>query len=126
MEWLTQNWTYLLLLVGVILFMRFGGMGCGFARRRARPAHGPDHPEGPDTPVGSGPATDPVSRRTVDPKTAVATIYQGRGYYFARTVIVSKPHRTSSPALRETIKWVQRIAITAGAADVPNCRGQAH
>lgn len=82
MEWLTQNWTYLLLLVGVILFMRFGGMGCAFARRRARPAHGPDHPEGPDTPVGSGPATDPVSRRTVDPKTAVATIYQGRGYYF--------------------------------------------
>ena len=41
MEWLTQNWTYLLLLLGVILFMRFGGMGCGFGGRRAHPAHGP-------------------------------------------------------------------------------------
>jgi hypothetical protein len=55
MEWLTQNWTYLLLLIGVILFMRFGGMGCGFGGRRARPAHGPDHPGGADTPVEAAP-----------------------------------------------------------------------
>ena len=42
MEWLTQNWTYLLLLVGVILFMRFGGMSCSFGSPRAHPAHGPN------------------------------------------------------------------------------------
>lgn len=82
MDWLTQNWIYLLLLVGVFLFLRFSGMGCGFAGRRARPAHGPDDPQGADTPVQSAAAADPVSRRMVDPKTAVATIYQGHAYYF--------------------------------------------
>ncbi len=82
MEWLTQNWTYLLLLVGVILLMRFGGMGCGFGGRRAHPAHGPSRQGSDDTSVESASPTDPVSRRSVDPKTAVATIYQGRAYYF--------------------------------------------
>lgn len=82
MEWLTQNWTYLLLLVGVILFMRFGGMGCGFGGRRAQPEHKHDRQAGADTPVESAPATDPVSQRPVDPKSAVATVYQGRAYYF--------------------------------------------
>ncbi len=80
MEWLTQNWIYLLLVVGVILFMRFGGMGCGFGGRHA--AHGPKRQGAEDTPIESSPPTDPVSRRKVDPKTAVATIYQGRAYYF--------------------------------------------
>ncbi len=82
MEWLTQNWIYLLLLAGVMLFMRFGGAGCGFAGRRARPAHGPDHLGGANGPVENAEATDPVSRRAIDPKTAVATVYQGRAYYF--------------------------------------------
>lgn len=31
MEWLQQNWINLLLLVGVILFLPFSGIGCGFA-----------------------------------------------------------------------------------------------
>lgn len=44
MEWLTQNWTCLLLLVGGILFMRLGGMGCGFGGRRAHAAHEPSRP----------------------------------------------------------------------------------
>ena len=39
MDWLTQNWGYLLLLAGVIVFMRFGSMGCGMAGRRAHPEH---------------------------------------------------------------------------------------
>lgn len=82
MDWLTQNWTYLLLLVGVILFMRFGGMACGFGGRRAHPAHEPSRQGIDDTPVESASLTDPVSRRTIDPKTAVATLYQGRAYYF--------------------------------------------
>lgn len=77
MEWLSQNWGYLLLLVGVILFMRFGGMGCGIGGRRAHSSHGAH-----DTPVESSPPVDPISRRTVDPATAVATMFQGRAYYF--------------------------------------------
>ena len=82
MDWLTQNWTYLLLLVGVILFMRFGGMGCGFGGRRTHPAHDPDRSRRVDTAAESAPAIDPVSGRMVDPMTAVATIYQGHAYYF--------------------------------------------
>lgn len=80
MDWLTQNWGYLLLLLGVILFMRFGGMACGIGGRRSHRAHEPDQPG--DAHVESAPVTDPVSRRPVDPKSAVATIYQGRAYYF--------------------------------------------
>ena len=47
MDWLTQNWIYLLLLAGVVVFMRFGGMGCGMAGRRAHPEHKPGAQPGP-------------------------------------------------------------------------------
>ena len=82
MEWLNQNWTYLLLLVGVVLFLRFGGLGCGFAGRRTHPLSGSKHPRGDHTIVVSAPPTDPVSGRPVDPKTAVATIHHGCAVYF--------------------------------------------
>lgn len=112
MEWLTQNWIYLLLLIGVILFMRFGGMGCGFGGRRARPAHGPDRPGAANTPVESAPATDPVSRRTVDPKTAVATIYQGRTYYFEsrenRDRFEAAPQTYAAPASGQSAEQAHR------------------
>lgn len=82
MEWLTQNWINLLLLVGVLLFVRFGGMGCGFGGRRVHPEHRLGRQEGRDMPGGSTPAIDPISQRPVDPTTAVATVYQRRAYYF--------------------------------------------
>ncbi|MDO8777230.1 MAG: YHS domain-containing protein [Burkholderiaceae bacterium] len=82
MEWLKQNWINLLVLVGVILFLRLSGMGCGFGGRRGRPEHGPDRQGGADTPVEFASTADPVSRRPVDPTSAVATVYRGRAYYF--------------------------------------------
>lgn len=82
MEWLNQNWTYLLLLVGVILFMRFAGMGCGIGGRRTHPLYGSTHPDGHPTSFDAAAPTDPVSGRPVDPKTAVATIHHGRAVYF--------------------------------------------
>lgn len=82
MEWLQQNWINLLVLVGVILFLRFSGMGCGFGARHVRPQHSLDRQPHADTPVESASTTDPVSRRPVDPMSAVATVYQGRAYYF--------------------------------------------
>ncbi|WP_157979346.1 YHS domain-containing protein [Rhodoferax ferrireducens] len=82
MEWLQQNWINLLVLVGVILFLRFSGMGCGFGSRRIRPQHSLDRQPDSDTAVESASTTDPVSRRPVDPTSAVATVYQGRAYYF--------------------------------------------
>lgn len=82
MEWLQQNWINLLVLVGVVLFLRFSGMGCGFAGRRVRPEHRLDRPGSANAPVESASTTDPVSRRPVNPTSAVATVYQGRAYYF--------------------------------------------
>ena len=82
MAWLSENWTYLLVLVGVLLLMRFSGMGCGMGGGRGHSDHrhggrGDDH-----GPAEAGSATDPVSQRPVDPRSAVATLYQGRAYYF--------------------------------------------
>ena len=82
MAWLSENWPYLLVLVGVLLFMRFSGMGCGMGGRRGHsdPRHGgrgDDH-----GPAEATSASDPVSQRPVDPRSAVATLYQGRAYYF--------------------------------------------
>lgn len=82
MEWLNQNWAYLVLLAGVILLMRFGGMGCGFAGRRKHASHGASH-LGNDAAIReSVPSIDPVSGRPVDPMSAVATIHRGRAVYF--------------------------------------------
>ncbi len=39
MDWLQPNWTYRVVFVGVILFMRFGGVGSGLGGRRAHPEH---------------------------------------------------------------------------------------
>jgi len=45
MEWLSQNWGILLLVVAVIAFMRFGGMGCGHGGRHAHDGHRTDRDE---------------------------------------------------------------------------------
>ena len=82
MEWLTQNWLTLLLIVGVIAFMRFGGMGCGMGGRRAEPGHRHVPQSGADEPVAAAPATDPVTQHPVDPASAVSTVYKGQAYYF--------------------------------------------
>ncbi len=82
MDWLTQNWTYLLLFLGVFLLMRFSGMGCGMGGRRAEPGHRHEAEPAKDEAVTATPTTDPVSLRPVDPASAVATVYQGRAYYF--------------------------------------------
>lgn len=82
MEWLSQNWTYLLVLVGVLLFMRFGGMGCGFGGQRGHAGHRNGTRGDADAPAEATSTTDPVSQRPVDPRSAVATLYRGRAYYF--------------------------------------------
>jgi YHS domain-containing protein len=78
MEWLGQNWVFILLVVGAILWMRRGGMGCGHGggHRHDGSGEGGHHPE-------AGPNKDPVSGQVVDPQTAVTSVYQGRTYYFA-------------------------------------------
>ncbi len=33
MEWLSQNWIWILFVVGMFLMMRHGGMGCGMGHQ---------------------------------------------------------------------------------------------
>ncbi len=78
MEWLRQNWVFVLLVVGAILWMRRGGMGCGYGGGHSHGGHGAG---GHQPEAGSN--IDPVSGQAVDPQTAVTSVYQGRTYYFA-------------------------------------------
>lgn len=89
MQWVEQNWLLVLLGAGVIFFMmRGGGMGCGMGRgmRGGGTGGSPhDHDQG-SLPGGQGTmaaqAIDPVSGKTVNPATAVSTMYRGVPAYF--------------------------------------------
>ena len=86
MEWLTQNWVWILLFVGFIFMMRRGGMGCGMGGGSHH--HGGHHDTYDDSgrrPESAGMQTtvDPVSGQSVDPASAVTTVYRGRTYFFA-------------------------------------------
>lgn len=84
MEWLTQNWVWVLLAVGVLLMMSRGGMaGCGMGGHAHRDSER-DHTSPPSGGEGRNAATsiDPVSGKLVDPQRAATSYYQGRVYYF--------------------------------------------
>lgn len=80
MEWLAQNWIWLVLGIGLLFLMQRGGMGCGVGHG----SHG--HHANDDR-------TDRVSeldRRPKDPVTGervdagdINSTYQGHLYYFA-------------------------------------------
>ncbi len=80
MAWISQNWWFVLLLVGLVYWMYRSGMGGGFGGGSHQ--HGGGH-EG-DVPQSVTKANvDPVSGETVDMTIAAATVYQGKTYYFA-------------------------------------------
>jgi len=84
MDWLQQNWLYLLLAVGVVWMFSRGGMGCGMGGHRhgSGPTDGSGDPHaGHQGPMQSQPI-DPVSRRPVDPGSAVSAVYRGVPVYF--------------------------------------------
>lgn len=78
MQWLTQNWMWIVFAIGILLLMRRGGMGCGMGGHGH--AHGDSQHEEQHH-VDSRPK-DPVSGDEVNPETAVNVLYQGRVYYF--------------------------------------------
>ncbi|NMG29996.1 YHS domain-containing protein [Aromatoleum evansii] len=110
MEWLSQNWIWVLLLVGVFAMMSRGGMGCGGGRRSY--GHGRSEEHGAHSPTAGdqGPraesAIDPVSGRPVQVLHAVTCVYKGRTYYFA-----TRENRESFEASPE------RFAVTAPSGD---------
>lgn len=74
MEWLSQNWIWIMFAVGIFLLMRRGGMGHGGHSHHSRADQMSDPDKRPK---------DPVSGERVDPEGAVNTTYQGRLYHFA-------------------------------------------
>ena len=88
MNWLSQNWGWIVLLVGGYLLMsRMGIGGCGMGMGHS---HSHDHAggHGSGTEDEHGRATDPVelvdpvSRHVLPAETAIASVHQGHVYYF--------------------------------------------
>ena len=83
MNWLTQNWIWIVLGIGVLFLLRrtgcFGGMSHG------QHGHGGDRQDHGDhsshsTEVTT--ATDPVTGKEVPTAQAITCVYRGRVYYF--------------------------------------------
>ena len=92
MNWLAQNWVWIVLAIGALwLFGRMGLAGCGMGGHGGHSGHG----EGTAPTPGRGPvpdgdpvsattekALDPVSGREVSTARALTAVYRGRVYYF--------------------------------------------
>jgi YHS domain-containing protein len=78
MQWLSQNWIWIVLAIGVFLMMRRGGMGHGHSHGSGEHTH-----RNPGSDAADRSAKDPISGEIVNPETAVNAMYQGRVYYFA-------------------------------------------
>jgi len=93
MNWLTQNWVWIVLAIGAVwLFSRGGLAGCGMGGHGGHAGHGGgtgpvpggDPMRNPGSFAGAIPdkAVDPVSGREVLTTHAVTAVYQGRVLYF--------------------------------------------
>jgi YHS domain-containing protein len=89
MEWLSQDWLWILLALAVFVLMRRGGMSCGMGGFRREPHEHPSRE--------AGPPRDPVNGHSVDPTHALTSIFDGRTYYFeseeSRSEFNSDPQR---------------------------------
>lgn len=78
MQWLAQNWIWIVFAIGVLLLMRRSGMRHGHSRGNDGPTlHHEDSRDRDDSQ-----SKDPVSGERINPETAVNVLYQGRVYYF--------------------------------------------
>lgn len=81
MNWLAQNWVWIVVGIGLIWMMRRGGMaGCGMGH--AHHGGGSSRTEPPPSEKEAGKSTDPVSGKEVDTQHAITSYYQGQAYYF--------------------------------------------
>lgn len=95
MDWLSQNWVWIALLVGgYVLATRHGGGCCGGNRTRRRDGHDGRHENGtrhenstrPGDPLaltgGRGNTIDPVSKRPLPDLVSASSVFGGRTFYF--------------------------------------------
>lgn len=86
MDWLTQNWIWIVLAIGgFFMLRRMGGMGgCGTGHSSAHGRHEGDRENAPPA-AGNRPGAlfDPVSRHTFTAGNApFSTVHGGRAFYF--------------------------------------------
>lgn len=101
MNWLSQNWVWVVLAIGAAFYFLRGGLGghagghggglgglfggMGHGGHGGGGGHG-DHGEQPDLPAASDApeaAVDPVGGEAVRTAQALTSVYQGKIYYFA-------------------------------------------
>lgn len=82
MQWLTQNWIWIVVAISIFLLMRRGGIGGGrHGRHIENGQHGNDGTEQKND-LDSGPK-DPISGERVNLEGAINSMFKGRVYYFS-------------------------------------------
>ena len=96
MQWLAQNWIWILLVVGFFFMMRRGGCGMG-GGMEGHDHHDGDTQHSTEADKSATTATDPVNKTTLDIATALTSVYHGKTYYFAsaenRAIFEAKPEQ---------------------------------
>jgi YHS domain-containing protein len=86
MDWLTQNWVWIVFAIGAVrLFKRGGLAGYGMGGHGGHAGHGggtEPAPGGSSSGAGPEKARDPVSGREVLTGNALTAVYRGRVFYF--------------------------------------------
>lgn len=94
MNWITQNWLWMLLALAVLVALgrgasrgrrgygHHGNMGGSPARGFEHGGHGRSTGDLPAQDIAPASAIDPVTRKDVSTNRALTSIYQGRIYYF--------------------------------------------
>jgi YHS domain-containing protein len=86
MQWLSQNWIWIVFAIGVILLVRRGGIGCGMGHGHSGHSRGEQTPSGSDhdhVHENRNSFKDAVTGEMVNQKAALTSAFQGRVYYFA-------------------------------------------
>lgn len=99
MQWLAQNWIWIILIIGFFFMMRRGGCGGGGMKNHDR--HGGDSQHGTDENKPATTAIDPVNKATLDIAGALTSLYRGKVYYFGsaenRAIFEAKPEQYAGP-----------------------------
>lgn len=107
MDWLSQNWIWIVLAFVVLLVIRRGGLaGCGIG-------HAHDHGSTTSRGEGSSAGTaDPINGKPVDKEHALTSFYGGRLYYFesaeSRQRFEASPERYARAAVNDSAPAAHR------------------
>jgi len=81
MQWLAQNWLWILLVVGFFFLMRRGGCGMGGGMNN-HDHHDGDTQHSAEENKSAATVIDPVNKTTLDIAAALTSVYRGKTYYF--------------------------------------------